>query len=54
MQSHGMEKGTIIADPLFTDAANFDFTLKCDSPALKSGFKPIDMTDVGPQNNKNK
>lgn len=54
MQSHGMEKGTVIADPLFTDAANYDFTLKCDSPALKSGFKPIDMSDVGPLKNKYK
>lgn len=49
MQSHGMEKGTVITDPLFTDAAGYNFALNCDSPALKLGFKPIDMSDVGPK-----
>ncbi len=49
MQSFGMEKGTVIADPLFKDAANRDFTLNSNSPALKMGFKPITASDIGPK-----
>lgn len=49
IQSYGMEKGTVITDPLFADAANYNFALNNDSPALKLGFKPIDMSDVGPK-----
>ncbi len=40
---------SIIADPRFVDADRFDFRLKLDSPALKLGFKPIDMSTVGPR-----
>ncbi len=29
------------------DAANRDFRLKPDSPALALGFKPIDITKIG-------
>ena len=49
MQQYGMEKGTVIADPLFADTANYDFTLRPESPALKMGFRPIDISDVGPR-----
>ena len=37
------------ADPLFTDAKNYDFTLKEDSPALKTniGFKTWDYSKAG-------
>ncbi|MDD4774038.1 MAG: right-handed parallel beta-helix repeat-containing protein, partial [Eubacteriales bacterium] len=49
MQAYGMEKGSILADPLFEDAATYDFRLKGDSPALKRGFKPIDISDAGPR-----
>jgi hypothetical protein len=34
-------------DPLFVNAANGDFPLKGDSPALKIGFKPIPMEKIG-------
>lgn len=37
----GMDVDSVIADPLFVDAAKYDFHLKKDSPALKLGFKPI-------------
>ncbi|MBP3480959.1 MAG: right-handed parallel beta-helix repeat-containing protein [Clostridia bacterium] len=40
-QSQGKDTGSIIADPLFTDAEHFDFTLSPESPALELGFQPI-------------
>ena len=40
---------SVIADPRFVDPDRFDFRLKPDSPALKLGFKPIDMSTVGPR-----
>ncbi len=43
----GLEDGSVIADPLFRDAANYDFTLADNSPAKLIGFKPIDISDVG-------
>jgi len=43
----GMDKNSQIADPLFADVRQDDFTLKPDSPALKMGFKPIDLKGVG-------
>lgn len=38
---------TVIADPLFTDAANYDFTLCEDSPAFDRGFKEWDYGEAG-------
>lgn len=43
----GREQGTVIADPLFVDAARGDFRLKPNSPALQLGFKPFDYTQAG-------
>jgi hypothetical protein len=43
----GHDKNSIIADPLFVDAKNYDFRLKPDSPALKVGFKPFDYSKTG-------
>ncbi len=45
----GNDRNSIIADPGFTDPARFDFTLSPDSPAWRLGFRPIDLSDVGPR-----
>jgi hypothetical protein len=51
-QDRGHDTDTIIADPLFVDAENYDFHLKPNSPALKIGFKPFDYSKAGVYGNK--
>lgn len=46
-QKEGNDKGSLVADPLFTDPKNGDFSLKPGSPASKIGFKPIDFSKTG-------
>jgi parallel beta-helix repeat protein len=46
-QAHGHDTNSLIADLLFEDASKHNFTLKRESPALKRGFKPIDLRRVG-------
>ncbi len=46
-QKIGNDLHSIIADPRFVDPDNYDFRLKPDSPAIKLGFKPIDISTVG-------
>lgn len=46
-KKRGQDQHSVIADPLFTDPANGDFTLKPDSPAIQLDFKPIDTTGIG-------
>ncbi len=46
-QERGFEASSIIADPLFVDPENDDYSLRPDSPAFELGFKPIDLSRVG-------
>ena len=48
-RGRGQDKNSIFADPLFVDPRHDDFRLRPDSPALKLGFKPIDISTVGPR-----
>ena len=48
-QARGHDTHSVIADPLFRDPKKLDFRLKENSPALKLGFKPIDLSTVGPR-----
>jgi hypothetical protein len=43
----GHDTSSVIADPLFVDATKFDLRLQSGSPALKLGFKPINLRAVG-------
>lgn len=48
-QKRGQDLGSLIADPLLVEPARGNFTLKPDSPAGKVGFKPFDLSKVGPR-----
>lgn len=46
-QGLGHDKGSVIADPMFTDPENGDFSLAEDSPARKLGFPSLDCRQAG-------
>jgi hypothetical protein len=48
-QKAGHDTHSLMADPCFVDLAGHDFALSDGSPALKLGFRPIDVSDVGPR-----
>lgn len=43
----GLEQHSVYADPQFVDFENNDFRLLPDSPAIKLGFREIDISEVG-------
>lgn len=48
-RERGLDTHSKIADPMFRNAASFDFHLLPRSPALAMGFQPIDTSTVGPR-----
>jgi hypothetical protein len=46
-QATGQDLHSIVADPKFVNAAKDNFRLLPDSPALKLGFRPIDVGQIG-------
>ncbi len=46
-QAKGRDRHSIIKDPMFVDAQNYDFGLKPGSPAEQIGFRPIDTSEIG-------
>jgi hypothetical protein len=46
-QAKGQDKNSLIADPLFANPAQGDFTLRANSPAFKLGFQSIDISTAG-------
>lgn len=48
-KAQGLDVGSVIADPLFANPQQGDFTLKPESPAFKLGFQAIDFSKVGPR-----
>ena len=47
--TYGFDRNSIVADPLFRDAAAHDYTLLSNSPALALGFVNIDTSQIGLQ-----
>jgi hypothetical protein len=43
----GNDRNSILTDPLFVSPKEIDFQLQSNSPALKIGFEPIDLSRVG-------
>jgi hypothetical protein len=48
-QDKGMDSDSIVADPRFVDPQHDNFHIADDSPALKVGFEPFNLEDVGPR-----
>lgn len=51
-QAEGQDAHSVLADPKFVDPEIGDFRLRSDSPGLKLGFTPIDLSEVGPRDDR--
>jgi hypothetical protein len=49
LQTEGLDTHSLVADPLFVNLEQDDYRLKPESPALKLGFRQIDLSGVGPR-----
>ena len=47
-QANGMDRHSLVADPLFENLEKDDFRLKPNSPAMRLGFEPIPFEMIGP------
>jgi len=47
-QALGMDRHSLVADPLFVNADKDDYRLRKESPAFKLGFQPIPVAKIGP------
>jgi hypothetical protein len=46
-RARGHDTNSLIADPLFRDVSKNNFLMRWDSPSLRRGFQPIDLSTVG-------
>ncbi|MCK0157306.1 right-handed parallel beta-helix repeat-containing protein [Cellulophaga sp. F20128] len=46
-QKEGIDEHSLAVDPMFVDPENGDFRFKTESPALKLGIVPIDVSKIG-------
>ncbi len=46
-RAKGLDRASVIADPLFADPKKGDFSLRAGSPALMLGFVPFDLREAG-------
>ncbi|RYD27178.1 MAG: right-handed parallel beta-helix repeat-containing protein, partial [Verrucomicrobiaceae bacterium] len=46
-QTTGHDRGSLVADPMFRDPVKGDWALDPASPALRMGFRPIDLSESG-------
>ncbi|MCK4417413.1 MAG: hypothetical protein KAV99_04540 [Candidatus Latescibacteria bacterium] len=49
-EGDGYDTHSIVADPMFVDPGHDDYRLRPESPALKLGFQPIDVSKIGIRN----
>jgi hypothetical protein len=47
-QAAGLDRHSVVAEPLFVDAAHDDYRLQPESPAFALGFKAIPVEKIGP------
>lgn len=47
-QARGMDRHSLVADPLFVAPDRDDYQLQAGSPALQLGFQPIPIEKIGP------